>query len=123
MYSTSDITEGGLLFQEKYAMAQSQKSAWTKMVNTWKCIEVSLTSTRLHVKLHGIFGSIVKPFNADLDHVIPITNIKSAEKRKIYFGYQEISVVFRLQTGGDRELLLYLKRGDEFLNLLRSMMN
>jgi len=119
----TDIKEGGLLFQEKYAMAQSRKSAWTKAINTWKCIMISLTSTHLHVKLHGLFGFLVKPFGADLDHSVPITDISSVEKRKNFFGYTEISVVFHLQSGGERELFLYLKRGEEFLNLLTSMMN
>ncbi len=117
------MTEGSLLFQEQYAMAQSQKNGWTKSVNTWKCITVSLSATHLQVKLHGLFGLIVKPFNADLDHVIPITDIRSAVKNRNLFGYNEISVVFSLRSGGERELLLYLKRGDELLNLLNSMMH
>lgn len=115
--------EGSMLFQEKYAMAESQKNAWTKMISTWKCITVSLTSTHLYVKLHGIFGWLIIPFKADLDHAIPITNIRSVEKRKNVLGYNEISIVFSLQSGGERELLLYLKRGEEFLNLLKSMMH
>ena len=114
---------GSLLFQEQYAMAQSQKNGWTKSVNTWKCITVNLSATHLQVKLHGLFGLLVKPFNADLDHIIPITDIRSVEKRKNYFGYNEISVVFSLPKGDERELLLYLKRGEEFLNLLKSMMS
>ncbi len=115
------MSQGSLLFQEQYAMAQSQKNGWTKAVNTWKCISVSLSATHLKVELHGLFGLIVKPFNADLDHIVPITDIRSVEKRKNYFGYNEISVVFSLPKGGERELLLYLKRGEEFLNLLGSM--
>lgn len=115
------MSEGSLLFQEKYAMAQSQKNGWTKAVNTWKCISVSLSATHLMVELHGLFGLLVKPFNADLDHIIPIADIRSVEKRKNYFGYNEISVVFSLPSGGSRELLLYLRRGEEFLNLLGSM--
>jgi len=117
------LSEGSQLFQEKYAMAQSQKNAWTKAVSTWKCITVTLSATHLQVKLHGLFGLLVKPFGADLDHVIPIYDIVSAEKRKSYLGYNEIAVIFHLQSGGDRELLLYLKRGEEFLNLLGSMMS
>ena len=116
------LVEGNTLFQEKYAMAQSQKSLWTKMVSTWKCINVTLTSTRLRVKLHGLFGWLVKPVGADLDHMIPVSDIKSAEKRRNVLGYTEISVVFSLQSGGERELLLYLKRGEEFLNFLNSIM-
>lgn len=123
MRANSDISEGGLMFREKYAMAQSQKSAWTKAINTWKCIMISLTSSRLHVELHGLFGWLVKPFGADLDHVIPINDIRSVEKRGNILGYTEISVIFNLQSGGERELLLYLKRGEEFLNLLKSIMN
>lgn len=115
--------EGSLLFQEKYAMAESQKNAWTKMISTWKCITISLTSTHLYVKLHGIFGWLIIPFRADLDHAVPISDIRSAEKRKNVIGYDEISVVFSLQSGGERELYLYLKRGEEFLNLLKSMMH
>ncbi|MCK5115483.1 MAG: hypothetical protein KAR44_02715 [Candidatus Aegiribacteria sp.] len=115
------MSGGSLLFQEQYAMAQSQKNGWTKSVNTWKCLTVSLSATHLQVKLHGLLGLLVKPFNADLDHLIPITDIRSVEKRKRYFGYNEISVVFSLPKGGERELLLYLKRGEEFLNLLGSM--
>ena len=123
MSTNSNISEGGLLFQEKYAMAQSQKSAWTRAVSTWKCIMISLTSIHLHVELHGLFGWLTKPFGADLDHVIPITDIRSFEKRRNVLGYTEISVIFSLQSGGERELLLYLKRGEEFLNLLKSMKN
>ncbi len=115
------MSEGSLLFQEQYAMAQSQKNGWTKSVNTWKCITVNLSATHFQVKLHGLFGLLAKPFNADLEHTIPITDIKSVEKRKNYFGYNEISVVFSLPSGGERELLLYLKRGEEFLNHLCSM--
>ncbi len=115
--------DGSLLFQEKYAMAQSQKNAWTKAVNTWKCITVNLSPAHLQVKLHGLFGLLVKPFGADLDHVIPISDINTVQKRRNYFGYNEISVSFTLQSGGERELLLYLKRGEEFLNLLNSMMH
>lgn len=117
------MAEGSMLFQEKSAMAQSQKNGWTKSVNTWKCITVSLSATHLQVKLHGLFGLLIKPFNADLDHLIPITDIRSAVKKRNYFGYNEISVIFSLRSGGERELLLYLKRGEEFLNLLSSMMS
>jgi len=116
------MAEGSLLFQEQYVMAQSQKNGWTKSVSTWKSITISLSATHLQVKLHGLFGLLIKPFNADLDHIIPITDIRSAVKKRNYFGYNEISVVFSLLSGGERELLLYLKRGEEFLNLLKSMM-
>ncbi|MCD4774709.1 MAG: hypothetical protein K8S15_01495 [Candidatus Aegiribacteria sp.] len=117
-----NMPEGSLLFREQYAMAQSQKNGWTRSVNTWKCITVNLSATHLQVKLHGLFGLLVKPFNADLDHVVPITDIRSAVKKRNYLGYNEISIVFSLRSGGERELLLYLKRGEEFLNLLKSMM-
>ena len=115
------ISGGSLLFQEKYAMVQSQKSLWTKMVNTWKCVMVSLSATHLQVKLHGIFGILVKPFAADIDHTIPVTDIVSAVRKRRIMGYEEISLVFRLPSGGERELLLYLKRGEEFLELLGSL--
>ncbi|MEN8208002.1 MAG: hypothetical protein ABFR50_02005 [Candidatus Fermentibacteria bacterium] len=118
---SGSMPEGSLLFREQYAMAQSQKNGWTRSVSTWKCITVSLSATHLNVKLHGLFGLLVKPFSADLDHTIPLIDIRSVVKKRNYFGYSEISVVFSLRSGGERELLLYLKRGDEFLNLLDSM--
>ncbi|MBN2586092.1 MAG: hypothetical protein JXA64_05700 [Candidatus Fermentibacteraceae bacterium] len=117
----SDLSEGGILFQERYAMAQSQKNVWTKMVSTWKCIVVSLSSTNLQIGLHGLFGLLVKPFGADLEHTVPLTCVISAEKKGRLIGYDEISLVFSLPSGGRRELLLYLKRGEEFLSLLNSL--
>jgi Na+-transporting NADH:ubiquinone oxidoreductase subunit NqrA len=65
---------------------------------------------------------LVKPFNADLDHIVPIIDIRSAMKKRNFLGYNEISIIFSLRSGDERELLLYLKRGEEFLNLLKSMM-
>ncbi len=119
----SELSEGALLFQEKYAMAQSQKNVWTKLVSTWKCIAVSLSSTHLQVRLHGLFGLLVKPFGADLEHTVPLISVISAEIKGRLMGYDEISIVFNLPSGGERELLLYLKRGEEFLILLNSLRN
>lgn len=120
-FSPEGTTSLSLLFQERYAMAQSQKSTWTKLVNTWKCVEVSLSAMHVRVRLHGLFGLLVKPFGADLDHLIPIAAVVSASKRRVLMGYDEISLVFSLPEGGERELLLYLKRGEEFLAMLNSM--
>lgn len=117
-----EMSTGSLLFQERYAMAQSQKNIWTKMVSTWKCVEVNLSPSHLQTRLHGIFGLIVKPFLADLDHLIPVPDIVSAVNKRKYMGYDEISLVFTLPSGGKRELLVYLKRGEEFLTLLKSLM-
>lgn len=115
-----DIEECQVMFREKYAMAQSQKNLWTRLVNTWKCVMVSLSPTDLRVRLHGVFGVLVMPFMPDLDHTVPISAVRSAVKKRRTFGYDEISVVFDLQQGGEREILLYLKNGEEFLNLLNS---
>lgn len=117
----NDISQGSLLFQEKYAMAQSHKNWWTKSVNTWKCVMVNLSSQHLQVKLHGLFGLLVKPFGADIEHTIPLDRILTCEKKRKILGYDEIPVVFKLPDGNRRELRLYLKRGDEFLNLIKSM--
>lgn len=119
--SSKETSSFSLLFQERYAMAQSQKNLWTKLVSTWKCVEVSLSSMHVRVRLHGLFGLLVKPFGADLDHLIPVAAVVSASKRRAFMGYDEISLAFNLPEGGERELLLYLKRGEEFLAMLNSM--
>ena len=116
-----DIGDGSLLFQEKYAMAQSRKNLWTKMVNSWKCVMVSLSSSCIQVRLHGLLGLLVVPFGADINHTVPLGSVVSVEKKRKIMGYDEISMVFRLPSGGERELLLYLKRGEEFLNLVTSI--
>ena len=111
----------GLLFEERRAMAQSQKNLWTRMVSTWKCVFVRLSPELLTVGLHGLMGALVAPFGPDLDHEIPLYRIRRVERRpRSVLGHGEVSVKFDLEEG-ERELLLYLCRADEFAGILESI--
>lgn len=108
---------GAIVFEEYNAMGVSMKSLWTKSVSTWKCLYVKLGDRQLRIGLHGLFGTLVKPFGADLDHDIPVSDVISVTRGKDSFGRGEVAVTFRLPRGGERTILLYLKKADEFTAL------
>ncbi len=109
-----------VVFRERYAMVQSQKNAWTRMISSWKCVEVSLSPTRLRLKLHGLMGLLLKCFFTDIEHVVPTGRVVSFGRNRKYLGYDEIYVIIEIPGGGTRKLLLYLERGTEFIEILRS---
>ncbi len=106
------------VFFESGAAALSLKSTWTKLASTYGCMEVSLSHLYLKIKPGRGIGWLIKPLNLDLNHTIPISEITSVEKKGSSMGYREIRISFRDSGYEEREIILYIRKHEDFLTEL-----
>jgi hypothetical protein len=104
------------LFSEHYAAAQSLKSPWTRMASTYGCIMVVLSRKMLTITPHWFAKWALSLLALDLNHEIPINNVKSVTKKEKCFGYGKIELHFVTIHGVNQKILLYLKKYQEFVD-------
>jgi len=105
-----------LLFDEKFAAAQSLKNRWTRLASTYGCIHISLDSEKLIIKPHWFARWIIALLNLDLSYEIPISQIKNIANLGSSFGFVQLKISF-VQNERAGDLFLFLKKADEFLKL------
>jgi hypothetical protein len=111
------------LFFEQHAAAQSLKSPWTRLASTYGCIMVVLSPKTLTIKPHWFAKWMISLLSLDLNHEIPITNVKSVTKKGKWFGYGKVKLQFVTIHGEDQKILLYLKKYNEFVDKTKDAMN
>ena len=109
-------------FSESYAVAQSQKSSWTRLASTYGCMRVILSRETLTIKPHWFAKWPISLLRLDLCHEIPITHIKNVNQTGQWFGYGKVEIQFATVEGKDEEsILLYLKGYREFIANLKDV--
>ena len=110
-----------VLFSESHAAAQSQKNGWTRLASTYGCMSITLSKDVLIIKPHYFALWMITALGLDLNHEIPITYIKNVTQTGKWFGYGMVEVDFRIDTGENRTILLYLKKDREFIDTISEM--
>ena len=112
-----------LLFFEYHAAAQSLKNAWTRLASTYGCIMVVLSRENLVIKPHWFAGWLIWLLGLDLNHKIPITNIRGVMEMGKWFNYGKVQLLFETVEGEDRKILLYMKKYSEFIDTATKTIN
>ena len=108
------------LFSESYTAAQSLKNTWTRLASTYGCIMVVLSRETLKIKPHWFAKWLISPLCLDLNHEIPITNIRSATEMGKWFSYGKVELHFVTIDGESRRILLYMKKYHEFIDTVKN---
>ena len=114
------MDNNGLLFCEKYAAAQSLKSAWTRLASTYGCMKIVLFPKMLIIKPHWFAKWLISLLRLDLCHEIPITNIVGVIEMGKWFNYGKVELQFQTVDGQNQKILLYMKKYREFVDKIRS---
>ena len=109
------------LFYEANAAAQSQKSGWTRLASTYGCISISLSNDVLTIKPHWFAIWMITALGLDLNHEIPIAQIKHVIQTGNWLGYGIVEVDFKTDTNENRTIMLYLKKDSEFIEALNQV--
>jgi hypothetical protein len=109
-----------VLFFESAASAQSQTNFWTRMASTYRCVEIRLTRERLIIKPRWFIGWMTRLLGLDLYHEVPTDQIQDVRSSGTWFSYGKVLLRF-MKNGREQEILLYLKKVNEFLDTMRPM--
>ncbi len=104
-----------VLFCERYAAAQSLKSAWSRLASTYGCMMIVLSREILIIKPHWFVNWLISLLHLDLCHEIPIASIRGVMEAGKWFSYGKVELHFQTVEGKDRKILLYLKKHREFV--------
>ena len=110
-----------IIFSESNAAAQSLKNNWTRLASTYGCMSVTLTKDVLTIKPHWFAIWMITALGLDLNHKIPVTQIKAVTQTGSWFGYRMVEVDFRSDANENRTLLLYLKQDAEFIEAINTV--
>jgi hypothetical protein len=121
--SEEQMDSDEVLFLEHYAAAQSLKNPWTRLASTYGCIMVVLSRKTLMIKPHWFAKWLIGLLALDLNHEIPITNVKSVTKKGKWFSYGKVGLQFVTMHGESQRILLYLKEYQEFVDKTKDAMN
>jgi len=108
-----------IVFIESRAAAQSLKNFWTRMASTYGCIQVILSQNYLIIKPRRLVAWLIDLLELDLDHTILINQIHSIEEKGNWMGHKKLQLSFTNNKGEQREILLYLRKHEVFLNRIR----
>ena len=115
------MNDSEIVFFESHAAAQSLKNRWTRLASTYGCMSVALSKDMLTVKPHWFAKWMITALGLDLNHEIPVAQIKGATQTGNWFGYGMVEVDFRTATDENRTILLYLKQDGVFIEALNQM--
>jgi hypothetical protein len=110
-----------IIFVESTAAAISLKNFWTKMASTYNCIHVSMSEKHLIIKPIKAIAWLIYLSRLDLYHVIPINSIISFEEEGDSAGYKKIRISFNHEKNGQKEIMLFLRKSDEFIRKLKQL--
>ena len=112
-----------VLFCERYAAAQSLKSAWTRLASTSGCMMIVLSRTTLIIKPHWFAKWLISLLRLDLCHEIPIASIESVAEIGKWSSYGKVELHFQTVEGEDRRILLYLKESRDFVEKVTNVIH
>jgi hypothetical protein len=118
--SEKHVDSGEVLFYEHHAAAKSFKSVWTKLASTYGCMKIVLSRETLTLTPHWFAKWLIIPLCLDLNHRIPINNIKGTAKIRQWFSYGVVELSFVALDGENRRIWLYLKKYREFIDAVKA---
>ena len=121
--SEEHVDNNDELFLEHHAAAQSLKNVWTRLASTYGCIMVILSRKNLVIKPHWFARWLINLLGLDLNHEIPITNIRGVVEMGKWFSYGIVELRFKTVGGEDRKILLYMKKYREFVDKAAKALN
>jgi hypothetical protein len=121
IHGGAQMNDTAMLFFESNAAAQSQKNNWTRLASTFGCISIALSKDMLIVKPHWFAIWMITALGLDLNHEIPVSQIKGVTQTGNWFGYGMVEVDFMTDANESRTLLLYLKKDSDFIEAVNSM--
>ena len=105
-----------VLFFEHHAAAQSLKNVWTRLASTYGCIMVVLSRKSLVIKPHWFARWLITLLCLDLNHEIPISNIRGVMETGKWFNHGKVELRFKTVGGEERKIWLYLKKYRKFID-------
>ncbi|MBU1998572.1 MAG: hypothetical protein ABIG46_05675 [Candidatus Omnitrophota bacterium] len=109
------------LFFEDSAAAQSLKNSWTRMASTITCMQVKVSPEAITIKPRSSMAWLMDLLCLDLNHVIPIPDIKTILPQGQWSKYGKVEVTF-VSGGQEKKVLLYLKNDRQFIDAVNSLM-
>ena len=109
-----------VLFCEHYAAAQSSKSYWTQLASTYGCMMIVLTPNMLIIKPHWYAKWLLSLLRLDLCHEIAISRIKGVIEKGKWSNYGKVEVHFQTVEGKDQNILLYMKKYQDFVDKIKN---
>ena len=115
------MTDNDTLFTDSHAAAQSQKSRWTRLASSWRSIRVTLTPEILTVIPRPLVKWLTILLALDLCHRIPVGHIRKVRDLGEESGYGKVEVVIQTQEGREKNLLLWLKDTQAFIEATKGL--
>ncbi|MGC3971416.1 MAG: hypothetical protein QM775_29975 [Pirellulales bacterium] len=110
------FTKDRVVYQEFFASGASQKNILTKLGGARNCLRLVVTHEFLWITSWFPLSLIAVIY--DLEHVVPLQNIQSAERVRT-FGFESLSLKFTDARGTLREVRLFPRDLDKFVRALR----
>ncbi len=108
-----DFQSVHVVYRDKSASGQSNKSGRTKMGGARNSLDIVVTNEELWLKNMLLFASIGKQY--DLLHRVPLQNILSADQQG-----KRVTVDFKTEDGEDKQVVLMTKQPSDFLKALKN---
>ena len=121
MRTKQRLGAGNELFFESHAAAKSLKNFWTRMASTYKCMYVLLSEESLIIRPHWYAGCMIYLLRLDLDHEIPVGEIRAVKRVGKWLGYGMVEVIFKTSDFQEKKILLYLRNDSEFVEKVRAL--
>ena len=110
-------------FSEHHAAAQSLKNRWTRLASTYGCIMVVLSRKNLVIKPHWYARWLLSLLCLDLNHEIPVANIRGVADMGKWYNYGKVELRFKTVGGEERKIWLYMKKCREFVDKTTNAIN
>ena len=75
------------------------------------------------IKPHWFARWLINLLGLDLNHEIPITNIRGVMEIGKWFNYGKVELRYKTVGGEDRKILLYMKKYREFVDKAAKALN
>ena len=110
------IAKEDIVYQERSASGASQKNILTRLGGGRNCVRLVVTDDLLWIT--ALFPFSILAATYDMVHVIPLHNISSIERKRV-FGFESILLSYTDDSGGHHVLRLYPKDREQFIDAIK----
>lgn len=115
----SATPQGEVLFHERFGSGNSCRNLLTRMGGAQNCLLITVTDRELLIRPWFPFNTLFLPEIYDLEHRIPIAQIKSVRERRSWLGGLYVDIEFESSGPECHRITLRLRGKDDFLRALR----